>query len=77
MDTPIFVCVPKSKGAFFRVERAKLRLRQADVAVIAGSPQSYFSLSERDRYIPNWALQHLVKALGFNTDSETESGSKY
>jgi DNA-binding XRE family transcriptional regulator len=77
MNASIFVCVPKSKGTFFRMKRAKLGLRQTDVAVIAGILQSYFSLSERDRYTPNWALQHLVKALGFNTDSETESASRY
>ena len=66
MNTPIFVCVPKSKGSYFRMERAKLGLRQTDVAVMAGIPQSYVSLAERDRYIPYWALERLEKVLSFN-----------
>ena len=55
------------------MERAKRALRQTDVAVIAGIPQSYVSLAERDYYIPYWALERLDKALGFNnTISETD-----
>ena len=73
MDTPIFICVPKSRGSYFRMERAKRALRQTDVAVIADIPQSYVSLAERDYYIPYWALERLDKALGFNnTISETD-----
>ena len=67
MNTPIFVCVPESRGSYFRMERARLGLRQADIAVMTGIPQSYVSLAERDRYIPYWALERLEKALGYNT----------
>ncbi len=51
--------------------RAKLGLRQTDVAVMAGIPQSYVSLAERDHYVPYWAVECLDNALGFNTASET------
>ena len=53
------------------MERAKLGLRQTDVAVMAGIPQSYVSLAECDRYVPYWALERLERALGFNATSET------
>ena len=36
MNTPIFICLPRSKGEYFRLERQRLNLRQLDVAVIAG-----------------------------------------
>jgi len=39
------------------MERAKLGLRQTDIAVMVGIPQSYVSLAERDHYIPFWALE--------------------
>ena len=55
------------------MERAKLGLRQTDVAVMAGIPQSYVSLAECGRYVPYWALELLEKALGFNVNSEAES----
>ena len=55
------------------MERAKLGLRQTDVAVVAGIPQSYVSLAERDYYIPFWALEHLEKALDCNTTSGTNN----
>lgn len=71
-NTPIFVCVPKSKGSYFRMERAKLGLRQTDVAVMAGIPQSYISFAERDKYIPPWSLERLEKALGYNAAPEAE-----
>jgi len=48
------------------MERAKLGLRQADVAIMAGIPQSYVSLAERDCYVPYWALDQLEQALGFS-----------
>ena len=73
MNTPIFICVPKSRGSYFRMERAKLGLRQTDVAVMAGIPQSYVSLAECGRYVPYWALELLEKALGYNVTSEAES----
>ena len=73
MNTPIFICAPKSRGSYFRMERVKLGLRQTDVAVVAGIPQSYVSLAERDHYIPFWALERLEKALGFNTTSEADN----
>jgi transcriptional regulator with XRE-family HTH domain len=72
VGTPIFVCVPKSKGSYFRLERAELGLRQADIAVIAGIPQSYVSFAERDLDIPYWAMERLEKALGFNVSLEAE-----
>lgn len=68
MSTPIFVCTPKSKGIYFRIERARLGLRQSDVAVMVGIPQSYVSLAERDQYIPWWALERLEKTLGLVED---------
>ncbi|MFC1910775.1 helix-turn-helix domain-containing protein [Chloroflexota bacterium] len=71
MNTPIFISVPQSKGSYFRMERAKLGLRQTDIAAMAGIPQSYVSLAERDNYIPHWALERLEKALGFNNGAET------
>ena len=73
MNTPIFVCVPKSKGSYFRMERAKLGLRQTDVAVMADIPQSYVSLAECDHYVPYWALELLEKALGYIATSEAEN----
>ncbi len=73
MNTPIFICAPKSRGSYFRMERVKLGLRQTDVAVMAGIPQSYVSLAERDHYIPFWALERQEKALGFNTTSEADN----
>ena len=53
------------------MERVKLRLRQTDVAVMAGIPQSYVSLAECDHYVPCWALERLEKALGFHGTLET------
>ena len=55
------------------MERAKLGLRQADVAAIAGIPQSYVSFAERDEYVPPWALERLEKVLGFKAVTEGES----
>lgn len=66
MTTPIFICSPRSKGEYFRLERQRLNLRQLDVAVMAGIPASYVSLAENDLYIPYWAMSLLEKALGFN-----------
>ena len=66
MNALIFICVPDSRGSYFRMERAKLGLRQADVAIMAGIPQSYVSLAERDCYVPYWALDQLEQALGFS-----------
>lgn len=70
MNTSIFVCAPKSKGSYFKMERTRLGIRQADVATLAGVPQSYVSLAERDQYIPWWALERLEKTLGFEGNNE-------
>ena len=55
------------------MERTRLGLRQTDVAVMAGIPQSYVSLAECGHYVPCWALELLEKELGFNVISEAES----
>lgn len=66
MNTPIFVCSPKSKGAYFRMKRAELGLKQIDIANMAGIAQSYVSLAERDKYIPWWALEKLETCLSYD-----------
>jgi hypothetical protein len=70
MNTPFFICVPKTRGAYFRMERTRSGLRQIDIAAIANIPQSYVSLAERDLYIPNWALDLLEKTLNYKNISE-------
>jgi hypothetical protein len=72
MNPPILFCVPKTRGSYFRMQHAKLGLRQAHVAGLAGIPQSYVSLAERDEFIPPWALEQLEKTLGYNAATEAE-----
>jgi len=63
MNSPIFICIPESRGRYIRLERFRRGLRQVDIAEAANIPQSYVSAAERDKWVPWWVLEALKKTL--------------
>ena len=68
MSSPVFV-FQKSPGLTIRLVRVSKRLRQSDLAAIAGVTQADVSQIERDRKIVQTRQHRILEALGIDPEA--------